>query len=74
MGQQLLAQTMTLLMPCSQPFEIAWAVEDRTQPPRLGLPAHNSRLGINTHMGGTLSADTFTSVETVSAELRGSTA
>jgi hypothetical protein len=67
-GQRLLAQTMTLLMPCSQPYEIAWAVHDKTRPPQLGVAAGNSRLGINTHMGKALSADTtFTSVETASA-------
>ena len=67
-GQRLLAQTMTLLMPCSQPYEIAWAVQDRTQPPRLGMAEHNSRLGINTHMGGTLSVQTAPGANTLSLE------
>ena len=54
-GQKLLTQTMRLVMPSSQPYEITWAVEDRTRPPQLGIPAGNSRLGINTHMGRALS-------------------
>lgn len=55
-GQQLLGQTMRLVMPASQPYEITWAVEDKARPPQLGIPAGNSRLGINTHMGKALAA------------------
>lgn len=74
-GQHLLQQTMDLLMPCSQPYEIGWAVQDQTRAPRLGMAEHNARLGINTHMGNALSAaTTFTSVDTVSTGEHGSTA
>ena len=67
-GHQLLGQTMRLVMPASQPYEITWAVEDRTRPPQLGIASGNSRLGINTHMGRALAgADTFVSLETVSS-------
>ncbi len=53
-GAALLRQTLELVMPCTQPYEIGWAVGDWTQPPQLGLAAQNARLGINTHMGGAM--------------------
>ena len=55
-GSALLARTLALVMPCSVQYDLAWSVLDRGQAPRLGMADHNARLGINTHMGGTLNA------------------
>ena len=76
-GAALLARTLKLVMPCSRSYEITWAVEDRTQAPRLGMAAQNARLGINTHMGGKLSgaaepiaiAETSVAAEDMSSRL-----
>ena len=73
-GAQLLERTMGLLMPCSQPYEIAWSVQDPTRAPRLGMAEHNARLGINTHMGKSLGAQNAFSMEPVAADSNGSTA
>ena len=62
-GAALLARTLALVMPCSVQYDLAWAVLDRTRAPRLGLAEHNARLGINTHMGGALTAETRTKPE-----------
>ncbi len=56
-GVHLLGQVLELLMPVSTGYDIRWLVEDATQPPRLGIAAANSRLGINTHMGEALAAE-----------------
>ena len=53
-GVALLARTLRMVMPCSAPYEMAWAVEDKERAPRLGIATENARLGINTHMGGSL--------------------
>ena len=50
-GADLLHRVLELLMPLSTAYDVRWSVEDRTQPPRLGIAAANSRLGLNTHMG-----------------------
>lgn len=53
-GAALLAQTLRLVMPCTTPYEIVWAVLDKERAPRLGVAEENARLGINTHLGGSL--------------------
>ncbi len=53
-GADLLHRVLELIMPVSSSYEVRWSVEDRRQAPRLGVPAANSRLGINTHMGSAL--------------------
>ncbi len=57
-GAALLRQTLALVMPCTQPYEIGWAVGDQGQAPRLGMAEYNARLGINTHMGKALAGAT----------------
>jgi predicted component of type VI protein secretion system len=48
---RLLRSAFDYLMPAFQDYEIAWTVGDARRCPRLGIPEHNSRLGVNTHMG-----------------------
>ncbi|GGG99011.1 type VI secretion system baseplate subunit TssG [Silvibacterium dinghuense] len=50
-GAALLARLLYLLMPMLHDYEVHWSVQDRTQPPQLGVIGANSRLGVNTHMG-----------------------
>ena len=50
-GTDLLHRVLELLMPLATGYDVRWLLEDRTQPPRLGVAAANSRLGLNTHMG-----------------------
>ena len=50
-GASLLQRTLSLVMPASTHYEVAWSVEDKTRLPRLGMAEHNARLGINTHLG-----------------------
>ncbi len=53
-GASLLRRVLELIMPISTAYEIHWSVGNCTEPPRLGIPAQNSRLGINTYMGAAL--------------------
>lgn len=53
-GAALLARTLGLVMPCSNPYQITWTVTDQTKLPRLGIAEENARLGINTHLGKAL--------------------
>jgi hypothetical protein len=48
---RLLRRAFDYLMPAFQDYEIAWTVGDARHCPRLGIPEHNSRLGVNTHLG-----------------------
>ncbi len=50
-GAALLRRVLELLRPISPGYDVHWSVEDRTQPPRLGIAKANSRLGLNTHLG-----------------------
>ena len=53
-GAALLERVLGLIMPLSSQHEVRWLVQDAARPPQLGVPARNSRLGINTHMGTAL--------------------
>ena len=53
-GQALLRRLLELIVPVSTRTEVRWSVLDRSRPPQLGMREGNSRLGINTHMGGML--------------------
>ena len=55
-GSTLLRRTLEMIMPVSTSYSVRWSVLDRNRAPRLGLKEHNSRLGINTHMGNALSS------------------
>lgn len=55
-GQDLLARLLEWVVPVSTRAEVRWSVTDRSRAPQLGVREGNSRLGINTHMGGTLSS------------------
>lgn len=50
-GAALLRRVLDLLMPISAANDVEWLVLDAALPPKLGEPAHNARLGINSHMG-----------------------
>ncbi|MBI5083457.1 MAG: type VI secretion system baseplate subunit TssG [Acidobacteria bacterium] len=55
----LLNAVLYLTTSCHQRWNVQWSIEDRARPPRLGIAAANSRLGLNTHLGpqkGALSA------------------
>ena len=56
-GKDLLHRVLELLMPIATGYDVRWLLEDQTQPPRLGIAAANSRLGLNTHMGTGLVPD-----------------
>jgi hypothetical protein len=47
----LLDAVMYLICPCHQRYRVAWSVQDRAKPPRLGIEVDNGRLGVNTHLG-----------------------
>ncbi len=51
-GAALLDRVMRLLMPLGADFDVHWSVQDRRRPPRLGVASANSRLGVNSHLGG----------------------
>ena len=53
-GQALLQRLLEWIMPVRTKTEVRWSVLDRSRPPQLGVREGNSRLGINTHMGGAL--------------------
>lgn len=55
-GISLLRRTLEMIMPASMDYDMRWCVLDPSSAPRLGMKEHNARLGINTHMGGTLAA------------------
>ncbi len=55
-GSRLVAQILAMIMPLSTDHAIRWVVLDETRAPRLGVGEQNSRLGINTHMGGGLAS------------------
>ena len=57
-GRRLLQRVLGMIMPASSVVDVAWTVEDQRQAPRLGFAAKNARLGINTHMGMALDAQT----------------
>jgi len=50
-GMALLRRSLEMIMPVSTHYDVRWSVLDRNRTPRLGMKAHNARLGINTHMG-----------------------
>jgi hypothetical protein len=50
-GRKMIAQALELLAPLDRKCSIHWSVLDRSKAPRLGDPAGNSRLGVNTHLG-----------------------
>ena len=54
-GRQMLRRLLEWLVPVSTKTDLRWSVLDRNRAPQLGSREGNSRLGINTHMGGTLS-------------------
>ncbi len=58
-GQALLRRLLEWIIPVSTKTEVRWSVLDRSRPPQLGFREGNSRLGINTHMGGTLAGRPF---------------
>ena len=51
-GRCRLDAVLELCLPCYQKSRISWFVLDPARPPRLGLEKENSRLGINSHLGG----------------------
>ena len=53
-GGRLLRQLLEWIVPVSTHTLVRWSVLDRSRPPQLGVREGNSRLGINTHMGGAL--------------------
>ena len=55
-GAAMLERALQMTMPLSTRFELRWQVLDKSKSPRLGMPAENARLGINTHMGSFRSA------------------
>ncbi|GAA3753614.1 type VI secretion system baseplate subunit TssG [Terriglobus aquaticus] len=53
-GKQILRRLLEWIVPVSTRTELRWSVLDRNRAPQLGVRDGNSRLGINTHMGGRL--------------------
>ena len=53
-GHRLLRRLLEWIVPVNTKTEIRWSVLDKTRSPQLGVRDGNSRLGINTHMGGIL--------------------
>jgi hypothetical protein len=53
-GEVLLRRVLELALPMSTNYEVRWTVEDLRQAPQLGFAEKNARLGINTHLGGSL--------------------
>ena len=51
-----LQAVLRLVKPMDQSYKIAWSVFDRERAPRLGSARENACLGINSHLGGRLSA------------------
>lgn len=53
-GEQaaLLRRAFDFLMPAFLDYEIIWTVADAQRCPWLGMAEHNSRLGVNTYLGG----------------------
>lgn len=51
-GSQLLHLTLNLVMTCYERYSVSWVVLDSSQPPRLGIEVKNSRLGVNSYLGG----------------------
>lgn len=47
----LLNAVLYLTTSCHQRWSVQWSIEDRTKPPRLGIEAANSRLGLNSYLG-----------------------
>ncbi len=50
----LLKRTLRMVMPCTTSYDLNWSVLDKERAPRLGVAEENARLGINTHLGGSL--------------------
>lgn len=55
-GRRLIQMTADLCMSAYQNYSIAWLLEDVREAPRLGIPAKNSRIGLNFHLGRGASA------------------
>lgn len=55
-GRRLIQMTEELCMSAYQNYSIAWLVGDASEAPRLGIPAKNSRAGLNFHLGRGASA------------------